>query len=190
MTIGILAVQGAFVEHRHVLNKLGVDHFEIRQYQDLLKPMDGLILPGGESTAMRKLLDDLGMFSVLKEMISKGLPTLGTCAGMILLAKNLINQELSHMQLMDIDVQRNAYGRQLGSFFTTDFFGNQKIPMTFIRAPFIKRAGHDVNILSTVDGHIVAARQNHMLVTAFHPELTGSTYVHEYFLQMIGHGSI
>jgi pyridoxal 5'-phosphate synthase pdxT subunit len=190
MTIGILAVQGAFVEHQNMLNKLGVHHFEIRQPKDLLIPMDGLILPGGESTAMRKLLDDLGMFSTLKEMIAQGLPTLGTCAGMILLAKHLTNQEQSHMQLMDIDVKRNAYGRQLGSFFTNNTFADRMIPMTFIRAPFINRVGHDVNILSTVDGHIVAARQKHMLATAFHPELTGSTYVHEYFLQMIGHGSI
>lgn len=190
MTIGILAVQGAFVEHRDLLNKLGVDNFEIRQPKDLLIPMDGLILPGGESTAMRKLLDDLGMFETLKTMIASGLPTLGTCAGMILLAKHLTNQHQPHMALMDIDVTRNAYGRQLGSFFTVDTFAGTKIPMTFIRAPFIERVGPRVNVLSSVDGHVVAARQDHMLATAFHPELTGSTYVHEYFLQMIGHGSI
>jgi 5'-phosphate synthase pdxT subunit len=190
MMIGILAVQGAFIEHRHILEKLGIQSFEIRQPKDLMIPMDGLILPGGESTAMRKLLDDLGMFLPLQSMIERGLPTLGTCAGMILLAKHLTNQEQSHMQLMDIDVKRNAYGRQLGSFFTEDLFADHQIPMTFIRAPYIDRAGPDVKILSTVGGHIVAAQQKKMLVTAFHPELTGSTYVHEYFLQMIGHGSI
>lgn len=190
MIIGILAVQGAFVEHRDMLNRLGVNSFEIRKRKDLDLPMDGLILPGGESTAMKKLLVDLDLFDTLKKMIEKGLPTFGTCAGMILLAKRLTHQETAHLGLMDITVTRNAYGRQLGSFQTHDLFNGKSIPMTFIRAPYIDQAGPNVHVLSTVNQKGVAARQGHLLVTAFHPELTGSSYVHEYFLQMIGHGSI
>lgn len=185
ITIGILAVQGAFVEHAKVLAKLGVNSFEIRQKRDLDKPMDGLILPGGESTTMVRLLNDLNMFDILKTRIERGLCVLGTCAGMILLAKDFTNANQLSFQTMDITVERNAYGRQLGSFVTHDLFNNVKIPMTFIRAPYVKSYNSDVEVLSIVDQRVVAVRQKNQLATAFHPELTTSTYIHEYFLKMI-----
>jgi len=183
--IGILAVQGAFIEHQAMLKKLGVNSFEIRQKKDLNQQMDGLILPGGESTTMGKLLHDLDMFEEIKSRIQQGLPVFGTCAGMILLAKSLTNQEIVHFGVMDIAVERNAYGRQLGSFFIQAEFNQKEIPMTFIRAPYIASYKEDVKILSVVQGRVVAARQKNMLATAFHPELTESTYVHQYFIQMI-----
>jgi 5'-phosphate synthase pdxT subunit len=185
MIIGILAVQGAFIEHHHMLKRMGVDTFDIRQKKDLLRPMDGLILPGGESTTMGKLLRDLDMLNDLKKMIQKGLPVFGTCAGMILLAESLENDPSIHLGLMHITVKRNAYGRQLSSFMTVDRFDQQMIPMTFIRAPYILDKGDSVQILSTVSGKWVAARENNMLATAFHPELTENTSVHAYFLKMI-----
>jgi pyridoxal 5'-phosphate synthase pdxT subunit len=183
--IGILAVQGAFIEHANILKKLGVDSFEIRQKKDLNHPMDGLILPGGESTTMGKLLRDLDLFEDIKTKIIQGLPVFGTCAGMILLAKKLTNQEKTHFEVMDITVERNAYGRQLGSFYIEEKFNNKVLPMTFIRAPYITQPGSTVEILSVVHDRVVAAKQKNMLATAFHPELTESTYVHEYFIQMI-----
>jgi pyridoxal 5'-phosphate synthase pdxT subunit len=183
--IGVLALQGAFIEHRKKLEALGVKTFEIRKLEDLNKKMDGLVLPGGESTAMRKLLDDLNLFLPLKQMIHSGLPTLGTCAGLILLSKSLKGKDVAHFQAIDIETERNAYGRQLGSFKTKDLFDGVEIPMTFIRAPYITQVGRNVKVLSTVDGKIVAARENHVLVVAFHPELSDSNHVHLYFLQMI-----
>jgi len=183
--IGILAIQGAFIEHAVMLKKLGIESFEIRQKKDLNQHMDGLILPGGESTTMGKLLHDLDMYEELKSRIQKGLPVFGTCAGMILLAKKLTNQETIHFGVMDISVERNAYGRQLGSFFIETEFNHKNIPMTFIRAPYITSMNQGVEILSIVKDRVVAARQKNMLATAFHPELTGSTYVHEYFIKMI-----
>ena len=188
MRIGVLAVQGAFIEHRQILESLGTETFEIRQLSDLNEPMDGIIIPGGESTVIGKLLTDLGMMEPLKEKIQAGLPVFGTCAGMILLADKIENPTKKQVNLgtMDITVVRNAYGRQLGSFHASADFGPSKeVPMTFIRAPYISEVGPKAEILSEVDGHIVAARQDHQLVTAFHPELTQDTRVHEYFLDFI-----
>lgn len=185
MRVGVLALQGAFAEHAAVLEKLGVEHFEIRQRKDLEAPFDGLILPGGESTVMRKLLRDLGLLEPLTERIRNGLPVFGTCAGLILLAKE-IDGGTPCFATMEIVVKRNAYGRQLGSFYEEEpFHGLGTVPMTFIRGPYIERVGKDVEILATVDGNIVAARQNHQLVTAFHPELSEDLSIHRYFLQMI-----
>lgn len=186
MTIGVLAVQGAFIEHTAALNRLGVLTFELRHKRDLEKPMDGLILPGGESTAMGLLLHDLDMFVGLKSKIDDGLPVFGTCAGLILLAKKLSDDSAVHFASMDICARRNAYGRQLGSFSTmAGFKGIGDIGMTFIRAPYIVSANGDTEILSVVDGNIVAAREGNMLVTAFHPELSEDLSVHKYFLDMI-----
>ena len=188
MRIGVLAVQGAFIEHRHILESLGTETFEIRQLADLNEPMDGIIIPGGESTVIGKLLTDLGMMEPLKEKIRAGLPVFGTCAGMILLADKIENptQKQVNLGTMDITVVRNAYGRQLGSFHAcADFGPSKEVPMTFIRAPYISEFGPNAEILSEVDGHIVAARQDNQLVTAFHPELTQDTRVHEYFLNSI-----
>ena len=185
ITVAILALQGAFIEHEHVLDRLGVDRFEIRQRSDLERPFDALIIPGGESTVIGKLLKDLGILSPLRDRIEKGLPVFGTCAGLIVLSKNVIGGVPS-LATMDITVKRNAYGRQLGSFYTEDGFdGIGKIPMTFIRAPYIDSVGKDVEVLSEVDGRIVAARHGKQLVTAFHPELTEDLSVHRYFLEEV-----
>ena len=185
MNIGVLALQGAFIEHEKMLSKLGVQSFEIRQKSDIQKSMDGIIIPGGESTVMGKLLRELDIYDELKAMITKGLPVFGTCAGLILLAKSISNDSAQHLQTMSIVANRNAYGRQLGSFHTeAQFEGIGEIPMTFIRAPYIDKAYDDVQVLSEVDGKIVAAKQKNQLVTAFHPELDGDTRVHEYFLNM------
>lgn len=183
--VAILALQGAFIEHEHSLDELGVDHFEIRQKADLDRPFDALIIPGGESTVIGKLLRDLEILSPLRDRIEKGLPVFGTCAGLIVLAKNVIGGVPS-IATMDITVKRNAYGRQLGSFYTEDGFdGLGDIPMTFIRAPYIDSVGEGVEILSEVGGRIVAARQGRQLVTAFHPELTDDLSVHRYFLEEV-----
>jgi 5'-phosphate synthase pdxT subunit len=189
MRIGVLAVQGAFAEHITAIERLGAQAFEIRQKADLIdQPMDGIILPGGESTVIGKLLMELDLFDDLKQKLHDGLPVLGTCAGMILLAKNISNDSSRYLGLMDITVKRNAYGRQLGSFYTVGKFeGIGEIPMTFIRAPYIEHVAkeHCTEVLATVDGKIVAAKQKNMLVTAFHPELTGDLKVHRFFLNGI-----
>lgn len=185
MKIGVLAVQGAFIEHIDVLKKLGAEPIELRQKRDLDQEFDGLILPGGESTVMGKLLRELDMLDDIKRRISSGLPVLGTCAGLILLANRLSNDRDTYFATMDITVKRNAYGRQLGSFHTvSEFKGVGEIPMTFIRAPYIESAGNDVQILAEIDGKPVAAKQGNQLVTAFHPELTKDLSVHKYFLSM------
>ncbi len=185
MNIAILAFQGAFLEHRQMLEKLGAESFKIRKKSDLNRSFDGLILPGGESTTMGKLLVDLDMMNPIRDLIQNGLPVFGTCAGMILLAKKIDNEPVSHLGTMDITVVRNAYGRQLGSFNTVSEFGGKPIKMTFIRAPYIKSIESSVKILSVVDHKIVAAQQGSQLVTAFHPELTNDTTVHQRFLNMI-----
>lgn len=186
MVIAILSLQGAFLEHEKILDKLGVKYFEIRKKKDLEKHFDGLILPGGESTTMGKLLHDLDLFTELKQRIEKGLCVFGTCAGMILLAKKISNDKRVHFGLMDIEVKRNAYGRQLGSFRTVEEFkGIGEVPMVFIRGPYVEKVADNVQILSKVDGNIVAVRQKNMLATAYHPELTENTKVHEYFISMI-----
>lgn len=187
MNIGILALQGGFIEHAGMVRSLHADSFEIRKKSDLDIPMDGLIIPGGESTTMGKLLKDLNLYDTLKQQIDDGLPVFGTCAGMILLAKRVSGSDTAYFGAIDIEVKRNAYGRQLGSFFTeAEFKGiGSTIPMTFIRAPYIISAGRNVEILSTVDNHIVAAREKNVLVTSYHPELTDDNRVHRYFIEQV-----
>jgi 5'-phosphate synthase pdxT subunit len=183
--VGILALQGAFIEHKHKLDSLNISSFYIRNKHDLEKRKDGLILPGGESTAMYKLLIELEMFDMLKKQIHEGLPTFGTCAGMILLAKEISNQDHAFLKLMDITVTRNGYGRQSSSFITHNEFNQIKIPMTFIRAPFINTLSEDVQVLSVYDQKAVAVRQKNMLATSFHPELNHDLTVYHYFIDMI-----
>ena len=186
MIAGVLALQGAFREHEDIMHRLGCETKQIRQLKDLTDDLSGLIFPGGESTAIGKLLRDLGLFGPVKEKIENGFPVYGTCAGMILLAKKISNDSKVHLGTMDICVERNAYGRQLGSFFTeSGFAGYENVKMPFIRAPYVASAGKGVEILSEVDGRIVAARQKNQLVTAFHPELTDDTRVHGYFMDMM-----
>ena len=191
MTIAVLALQGAFIEHEQILQKLGVDTIELRQISDLQKDFDGIILPGGESTVQGKLLRDLGMFEPLKEKIQSGMPVLATCAGMILLASDIAEQEESYFKTIPMTVKRNAYGRQLGSFHTkANANGIGKIPMTFIRAPYVEtvytdNTGCTPEILSIVQDRIVGVKYKNQMAFAFHPELDQDTRVHEAFLEMI-----
>ena len=186
MRIGVLALQGGFAEHITALKKLGVDGFEIRKKADLHSDIDALILPGGESTVIGRLLHQTELFKPLKELLAGGLPVFGTCAGMILLANKIDNDPTVYFQSIDITVKRNAYGRQLGSFCSTgNFLGIGEIPMTFIRAPYIVSCGNGVQTLAEIDGIQVAAESENVLVTAFHPELTNDLRVHQYFLKKV-----
>ena len=186
MKIGVLALQGAFAEHIKIFDSIGVDCFEIRQLSDINNDFDGLVLPGGESTVMGKLLHELNLFEPLKEKIENGLPVFGTCAGLLLLANDIQNDDRKHFATMPITVKRNAYGRQLGSFNAEAEFGNMGvIPMVFIRAPYIESVRKNTKVLSEVNGKIVAAQYENQLVTAFHPELTKDTTVHEYFIEIV-----
>ena len=179
MRIGILALQGAFEEHKQMLDRLGVDSFLIRNLNDWQQPFDGLILPGGESTAMMRVMKDEALLEPVREAIKDGVPVFGTCAGMILL-------DDKHLDCMDISVKRNAYGRQLGSFQKThNIKGIGDVPMVFIRAPYIERYGNGVEVLSVLDGHVVAAKQGKMLACSFHPELTEDTSIHRYWFSFI-----
>ena len=184
MRIAVLALQGDFIEHEQKLSECGVDTFEIRQLADIERDFDGLILPGGESTAIGKLLRELGLYAPLKQKIENGLPVLATCAGMILLAEKIANDDKTHFGTMAITVKRNAYGRQLGSFRTlAEMKGLGVIPMTFIRAPYIEQT-NGAEILATVQGRSVAARQGNQLALAFHPELDDSNDIFNYFIDI------
>ena len=186
MKVGVLALQGGFAEHIAALQKLGVDSFEIRKTADLTGEIDGLILPGGESTVIGRLLRQTDLFKPIKALIDSGLPVFGTCAGMILLAEKIDNDPADCFKSINITVKRNAYGRQLSSFNTAGLFtGIGEIPMTFIRAPYIVSYSNNVRILATVDGIQVAAESGNVLVTAFHPELTTDLRVHQYFLNKV-----
>lgn len=187
MKVGVLALQGAFIEHMNMLSSLGVDSVKVR-YEEDLEELDGLIIPGGESTSIRKIIDDNKIFDVLKNKIKSGLPTWGTCAGLILLASKIENQETSHLSLIDITVVRNGYGRQLGSFKTYKMIpeiSKEPLPLVFIRAPYISEASSSVQVLCIHEDRIVAAKDGNILVTSFHPELSESTQFHKYFIDMI-----
>lgn len=186
MRIAVLSLQGAFIEHERMLRSLGADVFEVRELADWHQPKDGLVLPGGESTTQAKLLGALNLLDPIRADIEAGLPVFGTCAGLILLAKDIEGKPERRLATMDISARRNAYGRQLGSFHTeAEMEGVGRIPMTFIRAPYIEGVSGSAKALATVDGHIVAARQGNQLVTAFHPELDTDTRVHAYFMDMM-----
>lgn len=182
---GVVAVQGDFLEHMQMLEKVGEESFEIRQASDLEKPFDRLILPGGESTVQEKLIKNLGMYDKLLELINGGMPVLATCAGLILLAENVANDNRRCFKTLPVTVLRNAYGRQLGSFRAYGDFGDFKdVPMEFIRAPYIEDVTDGVEVLSVTDGHITAARYKNQLAMAYHPELCDDTRIYEYFLGM------
>lgn len=185
MRIGVLAVQGAFAEHEAVLRALGADCVELRQKKDIAG-IDGLVLPGGESTVQGMLLRQLDMFDELKGLISDGLPVLATCAGLILLAQKLAADETVHFGTLPVTVRRNAYGRQLGSFETRAAVGEiADFPLVFIRAPYITERRGDVNVLSTVDGNIVGVEYKNQIGLAFHPEMTSDSRIHESFLRKV-----
>ena len=186
--VGVLAIQGAVAEHLELLNQIPDVCAQEVKYLDELNEIDGLIIPGGESTAIGRLLRDFNLLQPLKERIINGMPVWGTCAGMILLAKSLENDPTVHLGVMDITVERNAYGRQLGSFTTEveiEKISSNKIPLVFIRAPYVTQVKSDVDILLEVNDHIVACQQKQMLATSFHPELTKDTSFHRYFINMI-----
>lgn len=186
MNIGILALQGAFIEHEKLLDKLGVEYTELRRKSDLDTKLDGIILPGGESTVQGKLLRELDMFDNIKEQIEGGLPVLATCAGMILLAKDIEDDATKHLATLPITVKRNAYGRQLGSFSCKEDFAGREITQVFIRAPYIEKVLDDeCQVLSQHEGFITGVRYKNQLAAAFHPELTDDRTVHQYFLDMI-----
>ena len=186
--VGVLAIQGAVAEHLELLNQIPDVCAQEVKYLDELNEIDGLIIPGGESTAIGRLLRDFNLLQPLKERILNGMPVWGTCAGMILLAKSLENDPTVHLGVMDITVERNAYGRQLGSFTTEveiEKISSNKIPLVFIRAPYVTQVKSDVDILLEVNDHIVACQQKQKLATSFHPELTKDTSFHRYFINMI-----
>lgn len=185
MIIGILALQGAFKEHEIVLDKLGINYIELRNKENLMNKIDGLILPGGESTVQGKLLKELDMFETIRQLIIDGTPVLATCAGLILLANEIDNETTTHLATLPVTVRRNAYGRQLGSFHTTDYVeGIGEVPMTFIRAPYIIKAAPQVNILSRVNGNIVGVEYKNQLAFSFHPELDDDYSIHKKFISM------
>ncbi|SCY50764.1 pyridoxal 5'-phosphate synthase glutaminase subunit PdxT [Alkaliphilus peptidifermentans] len=187
MRVGVLGMQGAFVEHVNALEKLKVQA-EIVKHEKELDEIHGLIIPGGESTSIGKLLDASNLKEKLKSKIIEGLPVWGTCAGMIVIARKIKNTNKTYIPLMDIEVIRNGYGRQLASFITNETMKgieNGGFPMVFIRAPYIDGVGKNVNILAKVDGRIVAAREKNMMVTSFHPELSEDLRIHKYFLRII-----
>jgi len=187
--IGILAIQGDYLEHRKVLDKLGANVEEVRLPHELDK-VDGLIIPGGESTTIIQLIDIYEMRSKLcQRVLDDGMPTWGTCAGMIAMAEKLSDRRPEPLHLMDIDVSRNAFGRQVDSFESDlEITGIEGPPFrgVFIRAPMVDRVGEEVTVLANLeDGRPVAVKQRNMLATAFHPELTEDTRVHELFLEMV-----
>ena len=185
MKIGVLAVQGAFIEHEMLLKKLGADCVEIRQKEDL-SGIDGIVLPGGESTVQGQLLRKLDMLAPLTEMIKNGLPVLATCAGLILLSETIDSEPESHIGTLPVVVKRNAYGRQLGSFRTdSEMKEIGTFPMVFIRAPYIASVTPEVKVLASVDDRIVAVRYQNQLGLSFHPELTGDTRIHSCFLDLV-----
>lgn len=186
MKIAVLAVQGAFIEHEKALQRLGVETVELRKAEDLEQDFDGLVLPGGESTVQSRLLKELSMFEPLKKKIEEGLPVLATCAGLILLAQDVSNDDKRCFSTLPVTVKRNAYGRQLGSFYYEgEIKGIGEYPMEFIRAPYIESVGDDVEILAEVEEKIVGVAYKNQLAFSFHPELTGNDKIHEKFIQLI-----
>ncbi|MGI6229837.1 MAG: pyridoxal 5'-phosphate synthase glutaminase subunit PdxT [Tractidigestivibacter sp.] len=184
MAVGVLALQGAFIEHERMLGRLGQTCVELRDASDLQVGFDRLVLPGGESTVQLKLLRERGMLEPLRERIADGMPVLGTCAGLILLASEVVGGEVA-FGTIDCRVRRNAYGRQLASFHATaPLAGIGDVPMTFIRAPYVEEVGDGTQVLATVDDRIVAVRCGSQLGLAFHPELDADTRLHELFLAL------
>ncbi len=188
MHIGVLALQGAFIEHILLVQQLGVEAFPVRLPKDLDR-LDGLIIPGGESTTMIRLMADYQLLQPLKDLARRGLPIFGTCAGMILMAKTVPEFPLQTLGMMDITVRRNAFGSQVDSFeadLDMPVLGNPPFHAVFIRAPAIEAASSTVEVLARLpNGTAVAARQGTMLAAAFHPELTADLRFHQYFLDIM-----
>ena len=187
MRVGVFALQGDVREHLQLLTSLGVESIEVRNAEQLTS-CDGLIIPGGESTTISKLIDIFGLRDDLLAYIAQDNPVYGTCAGMIMLATEVLDEASGQQSLkaMDISVRRNAFGSQLDSFEALVEFAGSPVEVAFIRAPIVERVGENVQVLSKLStGAIVAVREGNLLATSFHPELTGDSAVHEYFLGMI-----
>ena len=186
--VGVLALQGAFREHVAAVSRLGVAAREVRQLKDM-DGIDAMIIPGGESTTMGKLLNEWHMLEPLRERIMQGMPVYGSCAGLILLCRTIENSDQPRLGVLDATVRRNAFGRQVDSFETElsmPEVGPDPVPAVFIRAPVLISVGPEVRVLAEVKGQAVAVRQNNILATSFHPELTPDTRLHSYFLNMHG----
>lgn len=186
--IGVLALQGAVTEHLACLNALEDVAARVVKTRAQLDDIDALIMPGGESTTMGKLLVEYELMRPLQERITQGMPVWGTCAGMILLANQIVNQDWTYLNVLDVAVRRNAYGSQLNSFVTravVEKVSPEPMPLVFIRAPYIEKAGPQVEVLLRLNDHIVAVRQNNILATAFHPELTADLRFHQFFVNML-----
>lgn len=187
VTIGVLDLQGAVKEHVDKINELqGATALKVKNVADL-EAIDGLIIPGGESTTIGKLLRDFDMLKLLKKKIEDGLPVWGTCAGMIILAKSIVGSDYTHLGVMGIKVRRNGYGSQLDSFIANAVIkdvSDEEIPLVFIRAPYVERVDEGVQVICSLEDKIVACRQDNMLATSFHPELTKNLTMHKYFYNM------
>ncbi len=187
MKIGVLAVQGAFVEHQALLRELGAEAVPVR-LPEHLDGLAGLVVPGGESTTMRKLIDRWGLRAPILELIDRGAPVLGTCAGLILLARTIVDGDEPVFPALDVAVKRNAFGRQLDSFeaeLEVPVLGDAPLHAVFIRAPLVERVGDEVDVLARLeDGSVVAVRQRNVIATAFHPELSGEARFHRLLTTM------
>jgi 5'-phosphate synthase pdxT subunit len=188
MVIGVLALQGDFIEHIVALEKLGARTIPVRK-PDELEGLDGLIIPGGESTTIMNLLRSYGFLKPLKKMAGDGLPVMGTCAGMILMAKNVSDSSVETLSLIDMDVRRNAFGRQVNSFearLDIPVLGEEPFPAVFIRAPIVEKTGSQVEVLGKLNGNsAVVVRQGKLMAIAFHPELGNDYRLHRYFLEFV-----
>ena len=184
MRVAVLALQGDFAEHEAVFKRLKIPTCQLRQKRDLEQDFDAVVLPGGESTVQGKLLRELNMMDELCSRIRNGLPVMATCAGVILLAEQLLDDPAKHLALLNIAVRRNAYGRQLSSFYIRGNFADLKdVPMSFIRAPQIEFCSPGVEVLAEHAGRITAIRQKNILAMTFHPELCSDNRIAKYFLE-------
>ncbi|GGJ07135.1 pyridoxal 5'-phosphate synthase subunit PdxT [Alicyclobacillus cellulosilyticus] len=188
MNIGVIALQGAFVEHQKALARLGVSSVLVKRRQHLAG-LDGLIIPGGESTSIGRLMREYDLLEPIRDLAQHGMPMLGTCAGMIILAKRISGGEEPHVAVMDVEVARNSFGRQRESFeadLDIPVLGSRPFPAVFIRAPHIVSVGPNVEVLATYQDRIVAVQEGHLLALSFHPELTDDDRIHAYFLDLVG----
>lgn len=187
MNIGILALQGAFIEHAQMLDKIGVDYHYIKKVSDINNMISGLIIPGGESTTINKLMEKSGLDIKLKELIEKGVPVLATCAGMILISRTIDGKSNKPLGILDIEVCRNGFGRQSSSFELKSDIKHigTDISMVFVRAPYVRSCSKDIEILSSIKGELVAVKYKNIIALSFHPELTDDVRIHEYFKNLI-----
>lgn len=187
MKIGVLALQGSVAEHLRSLKRIGIEGRPVRKAEEMLD-LDGLILPGGESTTLGRLMRLYGIDAAIRRRVEEGMALYGTCAGMILMASEISGGEPPHLGLMDLTVRRNASGRQVESYETDlaiPVLGEPPLRAVFIRAPYIERAGAGVEVLAEIDGHPVFARQGKLLASSFHPELTDDDRIHRFFVEMV-----